>query len=401
MRIREGAAPDALTYSAMPPRPHIAVVGAGAFGGWTALHLLRRGARVTLLDAWGPGHSRASSGGETRIIRGAYGPDRLYVEWVARSFELWRDAEARSGQRLYQRTGVLWMCGEDDGYVRDSLPYLEDAGLPAAELSPGEARGRFPQIDFDGVRTVWFESEAGALFARRACQAVAAMFEAEGGEYRQAAVLPGPFHRALLDLSGGSALTADLYVFACGPWLAGLFPDVIGERFLRNTRQEVFFFGTPPGDPRFQEGGCPIWVDMGERIYYGIPGNERRGFKVADDTRGEPIDPTTEERTVTPALLEAAKSEVARRFPALAGAPLVESRVCQYENSPDGHLLFDRHPQAANVWLLGGGSGHGFKMSPALGEYAARVILDGGSPLEMFKLDRPGHGAATRTQFKR
>jgi sarcosine oxidase len=373
----------------MPSRPHIAVIGAGAFGGWTALHLLRRGARVTLLDAWGPGHSRSSSGGETRIIRGAYGPDRLYVEWVARSFELWREAEATSGQRLYRRTGVLWMCGEDDSYVRDSLPHLEDVGLPIAELSPGEARARFPQIDFDGVRTVYFEEEAGALFARRACQTVVARFEAEGGEYRQAAYAAGN-------------LAADLYVFACGPWLAGMFPDVIGDRFLRNTRQEVFFFGTPPGDPRFQADGCPIWIDLGgERIYYGIPGNEHRGFKVADDTRGEPIDPTTGERTITPALLAAARAEVARRFPALAGAPLVESRVCQYENTPDGHLLFDRHPESANVWLLGGGSGHGFKISPALGEYAAGVILDGGSPLEIFKLDRPGHGEATRTQFER
>ncbi|HSG38304.1 MAG TPA: FAD-dependent oxidoreductase [Thermoanaerobaculia bacterium] len=373
----------------MPSRPHISVIGAGAFGGWTALHLLRRGARVTLLDAWGPGHSRSSSGGETRIIRGAYGPDRLYVEWVARSFELWRGAEIMTGETLYRRTGVLWMCGEDDGYVRDSLPYMEDVRLPVAELSPGEARARFPQIDFDGVRTVYFEEKAGALFARRACQTVVAMFEAEGGEYRQAAY-------------DAATLTADLYVFACGPWLAGLFPDVIGERFLRNTRQEVFFFGTPAGDPRFQDDGCPIWIDLGgERIYYGIPGNEHRGFKVADDTRGEPIDPTTGERTITPALLEAARAEVARRFPALAGAPLVESRVCQYENTPDGHILFDRHPEDANVWFLGGGSGHGFKIAPALGEYAAGVILDGGSPLEIFKLDRPGHGEATRTQFER
>lgn len=373
----------------MISRLHIAVIGAGAFGGWTALHLLRRGARVTLLDAWGPGHSRSSSGGETRIIRGAYGPDRLYVEWVARSFELWRDAEARSGQRLYRRTGLLWMCGEDDCYVRDSLPFMKEAGLSIAELSPGESRRRFPQIDFDGVHTAYFEDEAGALFARRSCQTVVAMFEAEGGEYRQEAY-------------DAPVVTADLYVFACGPWLGGLFPDVIGERLLRNTRQEVFFFGTPAGDRRFQEDGCPIWIDLGdERIYYGFPGIDHRGFKVADDTRGEPIDPTFGDRTITPALLDAARAAMTRRFPALADAPLVETRVCQYENTPDGHFLFDRHPDRPDVWLLGGGSGHGFKLAPALGEYAAGVILDGGPPLDILKLDRPGHGEETRTQFER
>lgn len=141
--------------------PHIAVVGAGAFGGWTALHLLRRGARVTLLDAWGPGNSRSSSGGETRIIRGAYGPDRLYVDWTARSFGMWREAERQWGRRLYRRTGVLWLGGEDDGYVRASLPFLKDAGLEIEETSPAAARTRFPQIDFAGVRTVFHEPEAG------------------------------------------------------------------------------------------------------------------------------------------------------------------------------------------------------------------------------------------------
>jgi sarcosine oxidase len=384
---------------------HIAVIGAGAFGGWTALELRRRGARVTLLDAWGPGNSRSSSGGETRIIRGVYGPDKVYVDWVARAFPLWREAEARWGVPLYRRTGCLWMSGEDDAYVRSSLPLLAQAGLAIAELGLPEARRRFPQIDFDGVARVHFEEEAGYLLARRACQAVAAAVAAEGGEVSLAAAAPGPFREdrlERLDLSDGSTLAADLYVFACGPWLGGLFPEVIGERRILPTRQEVFYLGTPAGDSRFHEGVCPVWIDLGgERIYYGIPGNEHRGFKVADDTRGEPIDPTHAERTVTPSLLEAARTAVARRFPDLARAPLVETRVCQYENTPDGHLLFDRHPHARNVWLLGGGSGHGFKLGPALGEYAAETILADRTPLPLFGLGRPAfiHGAPVRTQF--
>ncbi|HEX3553016.1 MAG TPA: FAD-dependent oxidoreductase [Thermoanaerobaculia bacterium] len=387
------------------PSPHVVVIGAGAFGGWTALELRRRGARVTLLDAWGPGHSRSSSGGETRIIRGVYGPDKVYVDWVARAFPLWREAEARFHLPLYHRTGCLWMCGDDDAYVRTSLPHLADAGLAIAELSVAEARRRFPQIDFAGVASVFYEEEAGYLLARRACRAVAAGVAAEGGEVRLAAAAPGPTaHGRLerLDLAGGATLAADLYVFACGPWLGGLFPEVIGERRILSSRQEVFYFGPPAGDPRFEEGACPVWIDLsGERIYYGIPGNEHRGFKLADDTRGEPLDPTTAERTVTSALLAAARSAMARRFPALAGAPLVETRICQYENTPDGHLLFDRHPHAANVWLLGGGSGHGFKLGPALGQYAAEAILADRAPLPLFALERPAftHGAPVRTQF--
>jgi len=386
--------------------PHIAVVGAGAFGGWTALHLLRRGARVTLLDAWGPGNSRSSSGGETRIIRGAYGPDRLYVDWTARSFGMWREAERRWGRRLYRRTGVLWMGGEDDAYVRDSLPFLKDAGLEIEETSPEAARTRFPQIDFAGVRTVFYEPEAGYLLARRACQAVAEGVAAEGGEVRLAAAFPDGFRGGSLErlrLADGSALQADLYLFACGPWLGRLFPEAIGERLLRITRQEVFYFGIPPGDPWFHEDRCPIWVDLSEeRIFYALPGNEHRGFKVADDTRGPLFDPTLEERLVTPQALAAARGALARRVPRLAGEPVVETRVCQYENSPDGHFLFGRHPEAGNVWLLGGGSGHGFKLAPALGDYAAGILLTDGTPDPLFRLDRPGHGGeGIRTQFDR
>lgn len=387
-------------------KPHIAVIGAGAFGGWTALHLLRRGARVTLLDAWGPGNSRSSSGGETRIIRGVYGPDRIYVDWTARAFGMWQEAEQRWGRRLYRRTGVLWMAGEDDTYVRESVPLLRDAGLEIEEIAVEEARTRFPQIDFNGIRAVFHEPEAGYLLARRACQTVAEAVAAEGGEVRTAAAFPdwsqgGKLDR--LELTDGSTLQADLYLFACGPWLGGLFPEVIGEKLLRVTRQEVFFFGLPPGDPWFHEDRCPTWIDLsGERIFYGMPGNEHRGFKMADDTRGAPFDPTLDERLVTPDLLARARETLARRFPRLAGEPVVETRVCQYENSPDGHLLFGRHPHTANVWLLGGGSGHGFKLGPALGEYAAGILLEDGTPDPLFRLDRPGHtGEGVRTQFER
>ncbi len=381
---------------------HVAVVGAGAFGGWTALHLLRRGAKVTLIDAWGPGNSRSSSGGETRVIRGVYGPDRIYVDWTARSFGMWREAERRWGRHLYRRTGVLWMAGEDDTYVRASIPFLKDAGLEIEEIAVANARTRFPQIDFQGIRTAFFEPEAGYLLARRACQAVAEAVEAEGGEVRIGAALPD-LAEGRLRLVDGSALQADLYLFACGPWLGRLFPEVIGETLLRVTRQEIFFFGLPPGDPWFHEDRCPTWLDLsGERIYYGMPGNEHRGFKVADDTRGAPFDPSSGERLITPALLAAAREALARRFPRLANEPVVETRVCQYENSPDGHLLFGRHPRLANVWLLGGGSGHGFKLGPALGDYAAGILLADGTPDPLFRLDRPGHtDEGVRTQFER
>lgn len=361
----------------MSSLPRVVVIGAGAFGGWTALRLRERGCRVTLIDAWGPGNSRASSGGETRVIRGIYGPDRIYVQWVVRSLAAWIEAEKRWGVRLYHPTGALWLCGPGDTYVHASLPLLEEAGLTAAEIGLEEARRRYPQVSFDGIASAVFEETAGYLNARRACRAVA---EAAGG-YRQAWVsVQGD--RVLAD---GSALEADAYVFACGPWL----------REVRPTRQEVFFFGTPPDWRDLPP--MPVWIESGERFFYGIPGNDHRGFKIADDTRGEPFDPTTGERVPSVEGLERVRRHLALRFPALADAPLLESRVCQYENSPDGHFLIDRHPGLPNAWIVGGGSGHGFKLGPAVGEHAAALVLGEAEPLPLFRLDRSV--SVLKTQF--
>jgi monomeric sarcosine oxidase len=367
----------------------VAVIGAGAFGGWTALHLLRRGAQVTLVDAWGPGNSRASSGGETRVIRGTYGPDGIYTRMVARSLALWKENEARWNRRLYHKTGALWMVsGQDDQYEKESLRSLKDAGLEFEELSSPEAAKRYPQINFDGVKWAIYEKDAGYLTARRACEVVLEAFIKEGGSFRLASARPGPIKGEMqsIELSDGSRLMADQYVLACGPWLGKLFPDVMGN-LIAATRQEVFFFGVPAGETRFQEERMPVWIDHGEKFIYGIPGNEWRGFKVADDTRGDLFDPTDGERTPSAEGIKTARKYLAFRFPALKDAPLVESRVCQYENSPDHNFIIDRHPGAKNVLLIGGGSGHGFKHGPVLGERAAEVV-QGKRPDPLFALGR-------------
>ena len=372
------------------PMPHVIVVGAGAFGGWTAFHLQRLGARVTLIDAWGPGNSRSSSGGDTRVIRAVYGPDRIYHQMVARSFQIWKEVQERWKQSLYRPSGALWMFASGDSYVRSSLPHAREAGFRVDELSRQEARQRFPQIDFEGIRSVFFEQQAGYLLARRACRSVWEQFQAQGGEFRQELVRPPKVHNGRLDkidLEGGQQLRADAFVFACGPWLGRLFPEGL-KGAIRPTRQPVFYFGTPPGEPKYSEEHLPVWVEFGPRVVYGIPGAEGRGFKWADDTRGSEFDPDQGERLVTLEEIRSARRHLARRFPGLAGAPLLESRVCQYENSPDGHFILDRHPQAENLWLAGGGSGHGFKLGPAVGEHLALRILGRAEPEPFFSLSR-------------
>jgi glycine/D-amino acid oxidase-like deaminating enzyme len=369
----------------------VAVIGAGAVGGWTALYLLRGGARVTLLDPWGPGHSRASSGGETRIIRATYGPDQPYSRMARRSLALWKEHEAVWRRKLLHAAGVLWMAhaGEDE-YERSSLPSLREAEVPYQELSAKDVKTRWPQINTEDVSWAIYEPECGFLSARVACQVVMEAFLAEGGSYRAVAVLPESLESGLpegLMLSDGSKFIADRYVFACGPWLGKLFPKTIGSRILA-TKQEVFFFGTPAGDDRFSESKLPVWGDHVGRFFYGIPASDGRGFKVADDTRGPEFDPTTGERTVSAEGLKIVRDYITHRFPAIKDAPLLETRVCQYENTPDNDFLIDRHPAADSVWLIGGGSGHGFKHGPALGEMVAHWVLERGEPDRRFRLSR-------------
>ena len=375
----------------MPAKIHVAVIGAGAFGGWTALSLLRRGACVTLLDAWGAGNARSSSGGETRIMRAAYGPDQPYTRMSARALQLWKEHEQRWQQRFLNGIGVLWLVtASDDAYERDSLPLLREARIRYEALTAADVKKRFPQINSQDVRWAIYEPDGGFLTARNACRAVLEGFVAEGGEFRQLAVLPEGIEdgcRHGLVLSDGSRLSADRYVFACGPWLGQLFPQTLANR-IHSTKQDVFFFGPPPGDDRFCERALPVWADHSERFLYGIPASDGRGFKMADDTRGPAFDPTTGERIVSTEALNSMRDYLEFRFPGMKDAPLLETRVCQYENSPDNNFMIDRHPAAESVWIVGGGSGHGFKHGPAVGEMVAKLLMEEGQPEALFSLAR-------------
>lgn len=357
-------------------RYDVAVIGAGVFGAWTAWHLARAGKRVLLLDAYGPANARASSAGESRIIRMGYGTDEIYTRWSMRALELWKDFFARTGQPLFHRTGVLWLARNDDSYTRQTAETLKRCGVQTEKLDGSALTKRYPQFALDDVDWGLLEPESGALMARRAVQAVVADAVRGGVVYEQAlADSPrGTGRLAALAAGGGRQIKTEAYVFACGPWLAKVFPEVLGGRIFP-TRQEVFFFGVPPGDARFAPPAMPTWIFDGDEVY-GLPDLESRGFKIALDRHGARVDPDTQSRVVTLEATEEIQRYVARRFPALRGAPIVETRVCQYENTSSGDFLIDRHPELQNVWLVGGGSGHGFKHGPALGEYVSKQLLE-------------------------
>jgi sarcosine oxidase len=363
----------------------VAVIGAGVFGVWTAYQLRRTGASVLLLDAYGAGNSRASSGGESRIMRLGYGPDEIYTRSAQRSLQLWQEffAEFATPTPLFQRTGVLWLAREQDAYCEATFSNLRAVGAKCERLTQAELSTRYPQLNFDGVDWAIHEADAGALMARRAVQAVALKARAIGVDYFEEAITPPVTSRDLRTTSGRE-IVAEHIVFSCGPWLPKLFPDLLSD-LIFVTKQDVFFLGVPAGDDLFKPPKLPTWVDFNDLVY-ALPNLDGRGFKLAIDAHGPEFDPDHGQRTVAEASIGAVREYLARRMPLLANAPVMETRVCQYENTSNGDFLLDRHPALENVWLVGGGSGHGFKHGPAVGEYMTAIISGNGKPEPRFSL---------------
>jgi glycine/D-amino acid oxidase-like deaminating enzyme len=316
----------------------------------------------------------------------SYGADEIYTRWAQSSLGQWKKLFAGAGDRLFHQTGVLWLAGEGDERLPESMATLKRCGIRHEVMERAALEKRYPQVNFDAVERGLLEPESGVLMARRAVACVVHDARKRGVGVEIAQIAPARAKKRLesVETAAGKRISAGQFVFACGPWLGKVFPELLGPRIFP-TRQEVFFFGTPPGEARFAAPALPTWLfNMDEA--YGMPDIESRGLKVALDTHGRRVDPDTQSRIPSPEITDWARRYVSRRFPALKDAPIVETRVCQYENTSNGDFLIDRHPELENVWLVGGGSGHGFKHGPALGEYTAALVCGKGKAEARFSL---------------
>ena len=354
-----------------------AIVGAGVFGAWTAHFLRQSGASVVLLDGYGPANSRASSGGETRVIRMGYGPDELYTRWAMRSLPMWRDFAARTGHEIFRETGVLWLSNDADAYLKSLCSVLAQAGVEREELKAEEIARRWPQLRFHDVTWGVLEPNSGLLLARESVQALVRELVKNGVEHLPvSAETPSAGGKlSQIKVSTGDSITAGTFIYCCGPWLPKIFPELLGDRIFP-TRQEVFFLGVPAGSVDFRPPRMPVWLHRTHTgLPYALPDIEGRGFKIAFDRHGDRFDPDTGMRVVGESSIAQLREYLRQHIPQLERAPALETRVCQYENTWNGDFLIDRHPEFENVWIAGGGSGHGFKHGPALGEYLSGRIL--------------------------
>jgi glycine/D-amino acid oxidase-like deaminating enzyme len=383
----------------------VVVVGAGTFGASLAWWLAREGVEVTLVDQFEPGDRRATSGGETRLIRCGHGEDPGYTASARRARTLWRELEAESGADLLIECGLVWFAGRADGWEAASERTMRAQGIPVERLPVEEGARLFPSFRGDDLEFLLHEPEAGVLRAQRAVQTLARQAGAHGARVVRGRAEPegarvviaergasapedGPSAPGVRASAGGERLEADIVVWACGGWLADLFPGLCS---LTTTRQDLFFMDGGEAWTR-----APGWVEYDAAVY-GTGDLDDYGVKGAPDFEGPPLAPDAELPPTDPANERWIRDYFARRFPALAEAPLKGSTSCRYELSPDSHFIAAPHPEHPTVWLLGGGSGHGFKHGPAMAEAVASA-LRGGAPLpERYRLGERAVGRSMRT----
>jgi sarcosine oxidase len=380
----EEPAPDSPPSARGGRTPDVVVVGAGAFGLWTAFYLQEMGAQVTLVDLYGPGNSRSTSGDETRGVRTSYPGRELWAGWAARSIDRWKAFDATfaesMGGSLYFTTGDLIFRDTAEGFHDQVREVWGATGVPHESLTPEEVRYRWPQIQIEGMTHILHEPGAGVVRARAACQRVAALFQHRGGELVLGHAVPptdgggGRLETLLVEGAGTIHLSASQYVFALGPWFVKAFQDVPAmEGLFRIPMGNVVYYGTPPGDQRFSYPNIPSWNFAGVTGWPSLP-PDFRGFRVrASGQTGD--DPDTSNRWVPEAGLERPRAILAERFPDLALQPILETRACHYETPATRDWLIDRHPGLENVWFAGGGSAEGFKFGPTVGELIASRVL--------------------------
>ena len=411
---------DALPSARAARRPirrrdagHVIVIGAGIWGASTALELCKRGERVTLVDAYGPGNSRATSGDETRGIRSSYG-DRgtsgeLWTAWARRAVTQWREFDAEHakdfGTRFFMQTGDLIMRTRDEDFVTKTRELWTQQNVVFENLDGDEIRKRWPVINADDITVAVYEPDAGVARARYATQATAAIAARMGATLVTGRVTPGPIVGGVMQyvtLADGTRLTGDAYVFACGPWLGKVFPNLLGNK-IRIPMGTACYYGTPIADTRFDFPNLPSWNFPGVTGWVALP-VDNRGFRVrggvappfapANPIREKlpeppprpPVDPTQNDpdlsvRWASADRLEGSRRLLQRRFPLLAEAPLLETRSCHYESSINRNFVIDLVPDTNNAWVAGLGQAEGFKFAPIAAQYVAqRVLGDAGDP---------------------
>lgn len=392
----------------------IGIVGAGIFGLSAALELVRRKHAVTVFDQGEPPFERAASCDYSKVLRFEYGPVcPLYVPLVEESRTRYRALEARAGKPLYVETGVLALARAFDPSRHEWLShnYLVEHDYPVEVWTPAEARRRYPQFSYAGIEAVTWNAAGGYVRASDAVRATAASAREAGATLVVGARVLGVQEEAGAALvsfaaaagggagapanrlvgSAGDALRFDAVLMAAGAWFGRLVPTL--AQHVAPACQFVTYY-RPRDRAAFAPPAFPVWMhDLVDSGWYGVPAGEEGLVKVARHQPAEPADPDAP-RVVLEEDRAASRAFVAEHLPALGADTYAEDRGCLYAMTGDGHFLIDRLPGCARLYVAGGGSGHGFKLGPAVGRLAADLV-ERGERVHAFTFDAERSGSVT------
>src|SRR5215210_1943308 len=355
------------------------VLGLGGMGSATLFHLARRGLRVLGVERFDLVHEYGSSHGLTRIIRLAYWEHPTYVALLRRSYELWRELERLSGERLLHITGGIDAGPADGPIFTGALESSRLHGLPHEVMNGRELHQRFPGYHLPDQIQCLYQPEAGFLLPERCNLAHINGAVSSGADVRcREPVLDwasGPDHCWVRTAQG--SFEAGKLVICAGSWASKLIPELQG---LAVPERQVVAWLQPKRPEYFTPEVFPVfYIEVEEGRYYGFPTFDVPGFKFGKyHHRHEQVDPDTVNREVEPEDEELLRSFATRYFPDAAG-PTLMLKTCLFTNSPDGHFILDLHPSHPEVALAAGFSGHGYKFCSVVGEVMADLATRGES----------------------
>jgi sarcosine oxidase len=363
----------------MSDRVHdVIVAGLGAHGSAAAYHLARRGQSVLGFDRFARGHTLASFGGLSRIIRLSYYEHPSYVPLLKRAWDLWRELERESGEALLTQTGGLYMGPPDGDLVSGSLASARTHGLAHEVLDNADLRRRYPVFDVDPDWIGVFDTQAGWLAPERSVETHLRLAERRGASLR----FVEPIERWERDgdgvrvTSARGSYRARRLVITAGSWLPRLLPQLAPHLWVERN---VLFWFEPKGQLE-AFARLPVYiVEDIDRLYYGFPYDPANGLKMAGLHFGDRIDPDSVDREPSARDEERVRAWLRRRMP-LADGDRRRAQVCMYTNSPDGHFIIDREGPVAYASAC---SGHGFKFASAMGEILAEMAISGHSSLDI------------------
>jgi sarcosine oxidase len=366
----------------------VAIIGLGAMGAAAAFQLARRGVRVLGIDRYAPPHTRGSTHGGSRITRKAIGEGEAYVPMVLRSYELFREIEALTGQALLTETGGLWISSDKrlaathvENFFENTLAAAKRFGIAHEALAPAQVRERFPQFAIRDNELAHYEPEAGFL-RPEACVAAQLSLAARHGAHLHTGERVLRFDErasgVAIETDRGNYLAGRLIV-AAGPWLRELVPLKLGTRFTV-TRQVQYWFEIRDAE-RFRAPRFPVFIwelQEASHVIYGFPTSDGRTLKVATEEYGHMVESGHEEKVPEPTLAEMHRMHTQLVAPYLPGVgpECVKAATCLYTATPEFRFVIDRMPGYQRVILASPCSGHGFKHSAAIGEALADLATD-------------------------